>query len=732
MALNFPANPSVGQVYNTGLKTWKWSGNAWTTLGVGEGTVIATSETPPLNPSIGDLWFNDNTAVLSVFYGDGNTDQWVTVSTSSNAEGGGANVVSQETAPADPSAGDLWFNTNTAVLYIYYADNTTLQWVTVTPSIASIGSGASVTTSETVPSTPADGDLWFNTGDGNLYVYYVEDGGSSQWVSTVATAADASAVSYTPAGIGAQVTTVQTKLRETVSVKDFGAVGDGVTDDTVAIQAALDAAEGAHTSLYFPAGVYICSNELTYSSTSDFSLRIYGDGAYQTGLKFTGATNGLVITYNEWRDGVLDIENIGIYAASSTALWALRVSATSYVSSASNKGCYVSNIAIGHEPSLAAATNYWSSGGIYFDNMPHTQVTSSWIRGYNAGTSGVGIYLGDKCISPIIDGCNLYTWLKGVHAVGEDVEGMHIQNNNFINNYDGLYIDASGTTSGTEVGLQINCNSLDNDHYNIYLNGRNKSVIANNDMYRKQSDTLGFTDVYMTDCTYSVVSNNVMSRDGGGANPATAIYLDNSDSTVITGNQVRTRDTGLYIDLDTTRVTCFGNDFDGVTTEIDDNTVTASRDLLVKANKKAMDSSHTLVRMNAGGLTTANNTDVTVNNWVKFEEHGGGDFDATGTARITVPDGVNKVVLKAQIQFASNATGYRSAWIEKNDSNNYPGIPWVRIPAVDTVSSIINLVSPPITVVNNDYFEVHVRHTAGGDLDLSQGTSCWFSMEVVA
>ena len=91
---------------------------------------------------------------MSVFYGDGNTDQWVTVSTSSNAEGGGANVVSQETAPADPSAGDLWFNTNTVVLYIYYADNTTLQWVTVTPSIASIGSGASVTTCETVPSTP--------------------------------------------------------------------------------------------------------------------------------------------------------------------------------------------------------------------------------------------------------------------------------------------------------------------------------------------------------------------------------------------------------------------------------------------------------------------------------------------------------------------------------------------------------------------------------------------------
>jgi hypothetical protein len=58
-------------------------------------------------------------------------------------------------------------------------------------------------------------------------------------------------VGYLPAGAGAVATTVQTKLRESVSVKDFGAVGDGVADDTAAVTAV-----SAYPKVYVPDGTY--------------------------------------------------------------------------------------------------------------------------------------------------------------------------------------------------------------------------------------------------------------------------------------------------------------------------------------------------------------------------------------------------------------------------------------------------------------------------------------------
>ena len=81
----------------------------------------------------------------------------------------------------------------------------------------------------------------------------------SPWLNDVNTktyADTSNTVAYTPAGTSAVVTTVQAKLRQTVSVMDFGAVGNGVADDTAAIQAALAASD----HVIVPIGTYLISS----------------------------------------------------------------------------------------------------------------------------------------------------------------------------------------------------------------------------------------------------------------------------------------------------------------------------------------------------------------------------------------------------------------------------------------------------------------------------------------
>ena len=68
----------------------------------------------------------------------------------------------------------------------------------------------------------------------------------------------------------------QTKLRESVSVKDFGAVGDGTTDDTAAIQAAINYIGGAGGgTVRLPKAVYLTTSTLTIDYDS---VELLGDG----------------------------------------------------------------------------------------------------------------------------------------------------------------------------------------------------------------------------------------------------------------------------------------------------------------------------------------------------------------------------------------------------------------------------------------------------------------------
>lgn len=93
-------------------------------------------------------------------------------------------------------------------------------------------------------------------------------------------------VTYKSESADSSVRDLYDKLNETISIKDFGAVGDGVTDDTAAVQAAADAATtiaadfmqyGAFSNaptamIYIPAGNFLISSQITSTAQLVWNL----------------------------------------------------------------------------------------------------------------------------------------------------------------------------------------------------------------------------------------------------------------------------------------------------------------------------------------------------------------------------------------------------------------------------------------------------------------------------
>jgi hypothetical protein len=129
------------------------------------------------------------------------------------------------------------------------------------------------------------GALYWNTGASELYAWnglaWETSTGFNEFTPFLSTG------STTPRNLA-------NRMADVVNVKDFGAVGDGVTDDTAAIQAAINS--GAK-EIFIPKGKYICTSKIVYTfspsatgpsnnKNSVDNIKIVGSGKNSTILHF--------------------------------------------------------------------------------------------------------------------------------------------------------------------------------------------------------------------------------------------------------------------------------------------------------------------------------------------------------------------------------------------------------------------------------------------------------------
>lgn len=90
-----------------------------------------------------------------------------------------------DTPPPSPAVGDSWWDSSEGQLYVWFNDGSSSQWVAATNRAGPTGPagpvGGVISVSDTPPPSPNTGDAWFDSRVGELFVW-MPDGTSAQWV----------------------------------------------------------------------------------------------------------------------------------------------------------------------------------------------------------------------------------------------------------------------------------------------------------------------------------------------------------------------------------------------------------------------------------------------------------------------------------------------------------------------------------------------------------------------
>lgn len=264
----------------------------------------------------------------------------------------------------------------------------------------------------------------------------------------------------TPAG--AVNRPINEKLAEFVSVLDFGAIGDGVTDDSAAIQAALNSA----SALYFPVGNYFIGTTLTLPY-ANFVMR--GEGRLS---RIFGSVNPLVAYPTTTGNVTQNIYEMSFEATGSNNC----INMYQTWDAAGKIGPRIEGSYFLTSSSGNTAQSAISLSGVWTADIVNNQFTGNMTGATpstRVGGYGVKIVLGDDINTSVLN-VNIYNnefltvaypfYCPGKSSGGTGagrVEGLSFQNNSFVN----------GNTAITTVStLATNISNNIISDYNVGIN----------------------------------------------------------------------------------------------------------------------------------------------------------------------------------------------------------------------------------------------------------------------
>lgn len=248
-------------------------------------------------------------------------------------------------------------------------------------------------------------------------------------LTALAASSGSSLVGFTQSLSGAVARTVQSKLRDVISIKDFGAVGNGIADDTTALNAAL-AAMTSGVSLYFPSGNYKVTSQIVFPSGQ---MSYFGDGPGQSLITYVGAdtTNDCFVFGN----GTNDVNQLllsGIQFRSNTLM-----TGGAGVRFKRLTRSRINDCTFGHQDGNG---NFYH--GVWFDAADFVTLSGFQARAQqdgmrvNGGTGGrADLFLNNGKIS---------SSMVGLH-IGGDFGGLYLETVDIINNATNVLIDRTIT-----------------------------------------------------------------------------------------------------------------------------------------------------------------------------------------------------------------------------------------------------------------------------------------------